>query len=451
MKFCKNCGIERKVGQKFCNSCGHPFEASGLGETVQDPASNVGQRTAEPEKKPMSKKNKIIILSAVAAVVILFGAHKFIASLYTPEKTIDAFEQAVKSKNVKEAKKVISFEQFEGDFKDGEIKSYLAYLKDYQSEISSTFSYEGVTAGATVIDDSNNELVRLVKGDKKFGLYQQYKIEALPFEIAVSANLDGAEVEYRENKQKLEEDFTIKDVLPGDTELAGSYKGDYASLTATEKLDFQDAYANELDIYLDFEGEYIDIYSNIEDSVLFVNGKSTGEKVSDVDDFGPIPADGSITLHAEYETKDGVMKTAAQKVINTNYIDLEFTEDTPEETEEALNSFMEDYYYASVSAMNAGEFSFVSPYLDPDGKAYTESKDYVEYIYEKGITEEVVSVEVTDYEKTDEGYVVDTEDVYDITYEDGTTKRQEYKSSYKVNKLEDGTLEINELVSTDEQ
>jgi uncharacterized membrane protein YvbJ len=320
MKFCKNCGIERKAGQKFCNSCGHPFEASGLGETVQDPASNVGQRTAEPEKKPMSKKNKIIILSAVAAVVILFGAHKFIASLYTPEKTIDAFEQAVKSKNVKEAKKVISFEQFEGDFKDGEIKSYLAYLKDYQSEISSTFSYEGVTAGATVIDDSNNELVRLVKGDKKFGLYQQYKIEALPFEIAVSANLDGAEVEYRENKQKLEEDFTIKDVLPGDTELAGSYKGDYASLTATEKLDFQDAYANELDIYLDFEGEYIDIYSNIEDSVLFVNGKSTGKKVSDVDDFGPIPADGSITLHAEYETKDGVMKTAAQKVINTNYI-----------------------------------------------------------------------------------------------------------------------------------
>ncbi|WP_127738515.1 TcaA NTF2-like domain-containing protein [Niallia taxi] len=96
----------------------------------------------------------------------------------------------------------------------------------------------------------------------------------------------------------------------------------------------------------------------------------------------------------------------------------------------------------SVSAINAGEFSHVSSYLDPNGKAYTESKDYVKYIYEKGITEEVVSVEVTDYEKPDDGYVVDTNDVYDITSKDGTTKRQEFKSSL------DGTLGVNELIST---
>ncbi|MED4036273.1 hypothetical protein ABER75_18695 [Niallia taxi] len=84
----------------------------------------------------------------------------------------------------------------------------------------------------------------------------------------------------------------------------------------------------------------------------------------------------------------------------------------------------------------------MSSYLDQNGKAYTESKDYVKYIYEKGITEEVVSVEVTDYEKPDDGYVVDTNDVYDITSKDGTTKRQEFKSSL------DGTLGVNELIST---
>ncbi|MCT2346598.1 hypothetical protein M4D71_20810 [Niallia taxi] len=451
MKFCKNCGTERKSGQKFCISCGHSYEAAGNGTTEQNPSSDIGRHTAEVSRKPMSKRNKIVILSAVATALILFSAHKFIASLYTPEKTIEAFEQAVKGKNVKEAKKVISFDQFEGKFKDEEINSYLAYLKGYQSEISSTFSFEGVTAGATVMDGSSNEIVKLVKGDKKFGLYQQYKIEALPFEIGVSANIDGVEVVYKDSKQKLNDDLTIRDVLPGETELEGNYKGDYASLEDTEQLNFNDAYANMLDIYFDFEGEYVDVYSNIDDSILFVNGKSTGKKVADIYDFGPIPTDGSISLHAEYETKDGTMKTATQKVINTDYIDLEFTEDTPEETEEALNSFMENYYYASVLAMNAGEFSYVSDYLDPNGKAYTESKDYVKYIYEKGITEEVVSVKVTDYEKTDDGYVVDTNDVYDITSEDGTTTRQKFKSSYKVNKLEDGMLEINELVSTEKQ
>jgi len=451
MKFCKNCGTERKTGQNFCNSCGYPFEANGTLKTDQASTSNVGKQTAEVTRKPMSKKNKIIILSAVAAVVILFGAHKFLGSLYTPEKTIEAFEQAIKSKNVKEAKKVISFDQFDGDFKDEEINSYLAYLKDYQSDISSAFSYEDVKVGDTVMDDNSNEIVRLVKGDKKFGLYQQYKIEAIPFEIAVDANLEGAEVTYKDSKQKMDEGLTLKDVLPGDAELEGSYKGDYASLTDSESLDFDSAFANVLDVYFDFEGEYVDIYSNIDDSILFVNGKSTGIKVADIYDFGPIPTDGSISLHAEYETKDGKMKTAAQKVTNTNYIDLDFTEDTPEETEDALNSFMEDYYYASVSAINAGEFSYVSSYLEPNGKAYTESKDYVKYIYEKGITEEVVSVEMTDYEKKDDGYVVDTTDVYDITSEDGTTKRHTFKSSYKVNKLEDGTMEVNELISTKEQ
>lgn len=48
----------------------------------------------------------------------------------------------------------------------------------------------------------------------------------------------------------------------------------------------------------------------------------------------------------------------------------------------------------------------MSSYLDPSGKAFTESKDYIKYICEKSFTEKVVSVEVTDYEKTDDGYVV---------------------------------------------
>ena len=83
--------------------------------------------------------------------------------------------------------------------------------------------------------------------------------------------------------------------------------------------DFDDAYANCLDTQLNFKGEYGEIYSNFNTSILFVNGKSTSKKVADIYDFVPFPIDGSINLnlHAEYETKDGTMKTAAQKVTNT--------------------------------------------------------------------------------------------------------------------------------------
>lgn len=116
---------------------------------------------------------------------------------------------------------------------------------------------------------------------------------------------------------------------------------------------------------------------------------------------------------------------------------------------EELKRFMESYLYASVDAINYHSIAYVENYMTKDGTALKESEDYIAYLEEKGITEEVLSTSV---EKVEE---IDT-DIWQVTY------TAEYRIFYPdkelvkkfhtvcIVKKVDGQWLAHELVSTEE-
>ncbi|MGD6803417.1 zinc ribbon domain-containing protein [Rossellomorea aquimaris] len=463
MKFCKNCGNELKPGQGFCTKCGHKQEEVRAANPSAYPAKHHEPQRAH-SKKNMSKEAKFTWAAIGVTLLLLFGGHKFLENHYSPHKVLAGFEETIDKGNLDGARDLIDFTAVNQQVSDKDLKSYLQFLRENEGDVTKGLneSFSSITQGSvseSVFSGNGNELLRVMKDTKKkWGLYEQYKIEAVPFQLTVSANLPDVEVEYRGTKSKLKEALEISNILPGEQVIKGSYNGEYSEITQEAGVDFQGASNNMVDVFLEFEGDYVFIYSNEYDSTLFVNGKSTGEKIGSYYELGPLPVDGSIVLHAEYQGENGVITTAEAKVMNTDDVFLEFKEEefnpvvvtaVPEDNASSIEEFMIEYINTSVDAMNEGDFSIVKHLLHPDGKSFPESKDYIDYVVSKGIKEDVLSIDMIDFEEIKEGYSVTMIEEYDIHYSDGTTNNKSFKSTYLV-KEHDSQLKVWSLESTQE-
>ncbi|TLS38598.1 zinc ribbon domain-containing protein [Pseudalkalibacillus caeni] len=464
MKYCKNCGSELQSGKGFCTSCGHKLEEAKSAQTAAVHHENKAPQSRRPQK-PMSKKAKFTWVALGVIAIALFGGHKFLENHYSPHNVVAGLEETIEQGDLEGARDMMDFSTVGHKVKDKELKSYLQFLKENEVEVTKGLneSFSSITQGSiseSIYTSNGNELLRVMKDTKKkWGLYDQYIIEAVPFQLMVSSNMPEVEVEYNGTKKELQDTLEINGLLPGEQVVKGKYRGEYSELAQKAAIDFKKAYNNTVDVVLEFEGDYIVIRSNESDSTLFVNGKSTGKKIGNYYELGPMPVDGSIVLHAEYQGEKGVIKTAEAKVMNTDEIFLEFKEEelnpveetvaSPEELSSSVGDFMVDYIYTGVKAMNQGDFSIVEPLLHPDGKAYPESKNYIDYIVSKGITEDVISVEMIDAKNQSDGQLVTLREVYDIHYSDGTTKNKTFESSYLVKRV-DGRYSVWSVEDIDE-
>ncbi len=114
-----------------------------------------------------------------------------------------------------------------------------------------------------------------------------------------------------------------------------------------------------------------------------------------------------------------------------------------------LQEFMENYTIASVDAINYGDISWMSPYLTSDGPRYDEAKDYIDYLVEKGITEEYISTKVVDVVDKGNGiYEVTTQEEFIIYYPDSDAQKA-YQTVVEV-RNENGAWKVHKLISTTE-
>ncbi|MNC26200.1 hypothetical protein D3C75_743220 [compost metagenome] len=116
-----------------------------------------------------------------------------------------------------------------------------------------------------------------------------------------------------------------------------------------------------------------------------------------------------------------------------------------------LQSFMANYLTLSVEAINRRDFSLVSGLMDPEGPAYEQSKDYIPYLEGKGITEELLNIQVVSSRVIDDTSIeVTTNDAYNIINSDGSSKQKNYTSIYKLVLL-NGAWKVHTLIETKEQ
>ena len=70
-----------------------------------------------------------------------------------------------------------------------------------------------------------------------------------------------------------------------------------------------------------------------------------------------------------------------------------------------------------MQAINRGDFSVVKHLYDPNGVAHNSTKDYIQYLVKKGITEQLIAFEVKAISIIDDNqFNVKTYEEYEIDY-----------------------------------
>ena len=158
-------------------------------------------------------------------------------------------------------------------------------------------------------------------------------------------------------------------------------------------------------------------------------------------DFDGLTIEGSKKF---YETKGS--SNSAKSVEESD--DDEEKADTANLSEE-IETFMNQYNDSSVIAMNSGDFSLVSHFISEDGPKWAESKDYVDHIFEKGITEEHLGTTVENVESIDNTYIKVTSIDRYIIHGTEETNEKEFRTTNILKKNGDSWL-VHELTATKE-
>lgn len=464
MSICQNCGEPILPQQTFCKNCGAKIEQT--------------RSITKETKTAISVSLKWAVFAVVILAAGMFAVHTYLSNIYKPEKTIERFEIAVKQKDYQSLHRLLEQGGTDAALSDNAMKDYIAFLtkekdlssivNDLQKNIGLLTEYGKITP---VTDNSGNKLLVLVKGQKKFFLYQQYFIKAYPYTVTIHSNLEKTNVTFNGSSKMIkntDDKITFRKVLPGGYSVKGVYQGDYASLDTKENVNFQNASNNNVDFELQMSGQYVTIYSNGDNADIYANGKKTGLKTSGGTTFGPVRTDGSIQLYAVLERDSGTIKSDTVKIDSTGEVELDFKEIADEgkraaAKEEALDalatyssssdhkeqmySFMDEFISRSVEAYNARDFSIISSYLTPDGNGYQDTEKYISTLEEKGITEDFLGLEVLDMQSTDTGFKVKIREEYNIYRLDSPSEDAVFESTYTIKAGEFG-LQVVQLDST---
>ena len=429
MKFCSLCGKPLGNGTDFCTSCGHKN-----GQAVQE-------KRSRSDKSPVTKKK---IAGVIVAAIFLIGAvaaHLFLSSLHTPEKAVASFRQAIKSADAKQLADLMNEGQSKVKVTEGEAKEYLLYLED-QADLDEILdglkdnqsAVEEGHKGEIYKDDNGNKILNIQKTRNYLFVYKKYGIAFYPVEILVSSKFKGADVNVDGKEPvRLEEADTsvsVAHLFPGEHAVEAEIKNDYAIFKNEQELDFSKAADNKLRVEAGIEGEMITVYSNDDRAILFVDGESTGQKVADIDYFGPLLLDSSVKLHAERTVDGKVEKSASVRADDYTatfwfgderaadpYGETDSYEEEAEAEEELYASewaledidfsdYMASYYNAVVSSVNNGDFAVVSDYFDFESPLYEQQESYTIQLTEAGMQEELLGYEVQSAEEVEGGFKV---------------------------------------------
>ena len=308
MNQCKNCGEQVKQGKTFCTNCG---------ATIVSENTSTKQRSSNPSGAfYQSKLAKILVIVIIILAIAGFAGFKTVQAMFNPVKVVEQFEKALAKKNTHDLAALLNRGQAKMTVSESDATMLIAYFKDNPDlldETKESLRKSAVAMGSNnIIGSTKDSLLTLVETKKKWGVINQYGLSFQPVYFNVSAN--ESKIAVAVNSKKLgplnkDNEATFGPFLPIEHELTGTYKGAYGTVVLSETVDPVDYENAKIPVDLDFSREQINIYSNFEDAIVFVNGKSTGKTIDELETVGPISTDGSVKIHAEITLQGKKLKS----------------------------------------------------------------------------------------------------------------------------------------------
>ena len=399
------------------------------------------QKKQKPPKtkggKKLSKK-KIGIISAIAVLVIaLVAAFFYFQSTTRVEVTADKFIKAVDTKDYREAADLLSTEN--DKWTKDEAESLITSMEDQGVDIGTELNKIIDNGGeGSYTDKSGNKIFGLEKADKKFGIFQEYRVASYPVQVKVKTNLDQAKLKVAANKTVTLKKDAVTDLGSfhyNTKEMELTAKTEVGNVTSKIHLNPKKATKNNLELQLNsekrnLEVEFPDEVENPTDVKVVVNGKEVGTSTTFEVDSIPYQ---EIEVHAVFNMNGETYTTEKAKVTieegENDPIELKLAKDTlkriksaqdakkaqaakEEQNRTLAEEFLKEYRDAVFSSVSNRNNTY-SKYYDTQSQAY---KDMVEFTTGDGVRKAKI-----DY------YTPGALDIQSVTEENGVVTIKTYE------------------------
>lgn len=430
MKFCGTCKKNVADHLNFCPECGSKVEV-----IVDNTAASYTELQSET-KSVKSKKNLFLIIGFAVIAALLFGAYKFGAYKFSKEKQVNVMIEAFQKKDINAIDEFVKANDSSLKIKTEDIKAYMRYLKEnpsYNKQLLSYLQKETVDQKLTK-DKSSFKDGEIVEEGKEWFLYPKYKFSMKSYYMSISTTAKNAEIHVNDKKEtELSSDKTSKELgpyFPGTYVVKATAKTELTELETEKEVDLADEQSEKVKVDLSLEGKYVSISSDESDATVFVNGKKRGKLNYGSYKLGPVSTDETVEVHLEKTTDFGVMKSESVKIGDQSTYYLKFPKET---SSSAVGEFVRNHIYDNVRAISLNDFSLIEKNYDKSGKSYKEDRDYIQYLHKKGITEDLLTMEVRNVERqSDTKYKVTTYEEYHIRYGDGSVKFKNFNNEHIV-------------------
>ena len=430
MKFCGTCKKNVADHLNFCPECGSKVEV-----IVDNTAASYTE--LQSETKPVkSKKNLFLIIGFAIIAALLFGAYKFGAYKFSKEKQVNVMIEAFQKKDINAIDEFVKANDSSLKIKTEDIKAYMRYLKEnpsYNKQLLSYLQKETVDQKLTK-DKPAFKDGEIVEEGKEWFLYPKYKFSMKSYYMNVSTTAKNAEIYVNDKKEtELSSDKNSKELgpyFPGTYVVKATAKTELTELETEKEVDLADEQSEKVKVDLSLEGKYVSISSDESDATVFVNGKKRGKLNYGSYKLGPVSTDETVEVHLEKTTDLGVMKSESVKIGDQSTYYLKFPKET---SSSAVGEFVRNHIYDNVRAISLNDFSLIENNYDKSGKSYKEDRDYIQYLHKKGITEDLLTMEVRNVERQSATkYKVTTYEEYHIRYGDGSVKFKSFNNDHIV-------------------
>lgn len=410
---------------------------AGPNVTEAGPAQKKQKAPKTKGEKKLSKK-KIGIISAIAVLVIaLVAAFFYFQSQTRVEVTADKFIKAVDTKDYREAADLLSTDN--DKWTKDEAESFITSMEDQGVDIGTELNKIIDNGGeGSYTDKSGNKIFGLEKADKKFGIFQEYRVASYPVQVKVKTNLDQAKLKVAANKTVTLKKDAVTDLGSfhyNTKEMELTAKTEVGNVTSKIHLNPKKATKNNLELQLNsekrnLEVEFPDEVENPTDVKVVVNGKEVGTSTTFEVDSIPYQ---EIEVHAVFNMNGETYTTEKAKVTieegENDPIELKLAKDTlkriksaqdakkaqaakEEQNRTLAEEFLKEYRDAVFSSVSNRNNTY-SKYYDTQSQAY---KDMVEFTTGDGVRKAKI-----DY------YTPGALDIQSVTEENGVVTIKTYE------------------------
>lgn len=410
---------------------------AGPNVTEEGPAQKKPKAPKTKSGKKVSKK-KIGIISAIAVLVIaLVAAFFYFQSTTRVEVTADKFIKAVDTKDYREAADLLSTDN--DKWTKDEAESLITSMEDQGVDIGTELNKIIDNGGeGSYTDKSGNKIFGLEKADKKFGIFQEYRVASYPVQVKVKTNLDQAKLKVAANKTVTLKKDAVTDLGSfhyNTKEMELTAKTEVGNVTSKIHLNPKKATKNNLELQLNsekrnLEVEFPDEVENPTDVKVVVNGKEVGTSTTFEVDSIPYQ---EIEVHAVFNMNGETYTTEKAKVTieegENDPIELKLAKDTlkriksaqdakkaqaakEEQNRTLAEEFLKEYRDAVFSSVSNRNNTY-SKYYDTQSQAY---KDMVEFTTGDGVRKAKI-----DY------YTPGALDIQSVTEENGVVTIKTYE------------------------